>query len=122
MVATIQFVTSLQVAKTELEHEFVLEVPQAKPLSPGEILGCTAPRLKDQDAIVYLADGRFHLEAIMIANPTIPAYRYDPYSKVFSREYYEIDEMHRIRQAAIDQGIFPFFRSTFSFLFFSLHF
>jgi len=104
LVATIQFVTSLQVAKTELDREFALDVPQAKPLSPGEILGCTAPRLKDQEAIVYLADGRFHLEAIMIANPTIPAYRYDPYSKVFSREYYEIDEMHKIRQAAIEQG------------------
>lgn len=25
----------------------------------------------------YLGDGRFHLESIMIANPEIPAYRYD---------------------------------------------
>ena len=24
----------------------------------------------------YLGDGRFHLEAVMIANPSIPAYRY----------------------------------------------
>ncbi len=49
----------------------------------------------------YLGDGRFHLEAIMIANPSIPAYRYDPYSKVFTREYYEIERMHELRQAAI---------------------
>lgn len=43
----------------------------------GEVLGCTAPVLKQQvDAIVFVADGRFHLEAIMIANPTIPAYRH----------------------------------------------
>ena len=42
----------------------------------GEVLGCTAPVLKQQvDAIVFVADGRFHLEAIMIANPAIPAYR-----------------------------------------------
>ena len=42
----------------------------------GEVLGCTAPVLKQEvDAIVFVADGRFHLEAIMIANPTIPAYR-----------------------------------------------
>lgn len=27
-------------------------VPRSKPLSPGEILGCTAPRLKDIDAIL----------------------------------------------------------------------
>lgn len=43
----------------------------------GEVLGCTAPVLKeDADAIVFVADGRFHLEAIMIANPAIPAYRW----------------------------------------------
>ena len=42
----------------------------------GEVLGCTAPSLdKDTDALVFVADGRFHLEAIMIANPSIPAYR-----------------------------------------------
>lgn len=42
----------------------------------GEVLGCTAPVVADNaDAIVFVADGRFHLEAIMIANPLIPAYR-----------------------------------------------
>ncbi|KAG8834984.1 Diphthamide biosynthesis protein 1 [Serendipita sp. 400] len=70
-------------------------VPRSKPLSPGEILGCTAPRLKDVDAIVYLADGRFHLEAIMIANPDIPAFRYDPYSKKLTREWYDHHEMRQ---------------------------
>lgn len=85
-------------------------VPQAKPLSPGEVLGCTAPAglaqmdfqealrktrrrqaRRNQDEIeetsisidspcersevvrervmVFLADGRFHLEAAMISNP-----------------------------------------------------
>lgn len=28
------------------------------------------------DALVFVADGRFHLEAIMIANPWLPAYRW----------------------------------------------
>lgn len=28
-------------------------VPRSKPLSPGEILGCTAPRLSNVDAILY---------------------------------------------------------------------
>jgi 2-(3-amino-3-carboxypropyl)histidine synthase len=28
-------------------------IPRSKPLSPGEILGCTAPRLSDVDAILY---------------------------------------------------------------------
>jgi len=48
-----------------------------RPLSPGEVLGCTAPVLPAgaADAIVFVADGRFHLEAMMIANPGIPTYR-----------------------------------------------
>jgi 2-(3-amino-3-carboxypropyl)histidine synthase len=27
------------------------------------------------DVLVFVADGRFHLEALMIANPWLPAYR-----------------------------------------------
>lgn len=27
-------------------------IPQTKPLSPGEVLGCTAPKLKDVDALM----------------------------------------------------------------------
>jgi 2-(3-amino-3-carboxypropyl)histidine synthase len=56
---------------------------------PGETLGCTAPILPECDALVFVADGRFHLEAAMIQNPTVPAYRYDPYSKVLSSEGYD---------------------------------
>ncbi len=32
---------------------------------------------------------RFHLEAIMIANPNIPAFRYDPYARVLTQEHYD---------------------------------
>lgn len=49
----------------------------------------------------YLGDGRFHLEAIMIANPSVPAFRYDPYSKKLTREWYEHDEMKGVRKDAI---------------------
>ena len=52
-------------------------LPQARPLSPGEVLGCTAPKVAaDCEALVFVADGRFHLEALMIANPWLPAYRW----------------------------------------------
>ena len=45
----------------------------------GEVLGCTAPVVAGgADAIVFVADGRFHLEAIMIANPDIPAFQVPP--------------------------------------------
>ena len=34
---------------------YEVSVPRSKPLSPGEILGCTAPRLKEVDAILYVS-------------------------------------------------------------------
>ena len=56
----------------------------------GEVLGCTAPVINDQaDALIFVADGRFHLEAMMIANPTLPAYRYDPYPRELIAETYD---------------------------------
>ncbi|XP_063002705.1 2-(3-amino-3-carboxypropyl)histidine synthase subunit 1 [Elgaria multicarinata webbii] len=102
LVSTVQFVSALQAASQELQPYYSVCTPQCKPLSPGEVLGCTSPRLApDTDAVVYLGDGRFHLESIMIANPGIPAYRYDPYSKVFSREHYAHKRMQAARKAAI---------------------
>lgn len=50
----------------------------------------------------YLGDGRFHLEAIMIANPSVPAFRYDPYSKKLTRERYGHKEMRSVRRDAIE--------------------
>ncbi|KAG5646428.1 hypothetical protein DXG03_003478 [Asterophora parasitica] len=76
-------------------------IPRSKPLSPGEILGCTAPLLEDIDALIYLGDGRFHLESIMIANPSVPAFRYDPYSKKLTRERYDHREMQAVRDDAV---------------------
>ncbi|GAA6012589.1 hypothetical protein JCM11491_005444 [Sporobolomyces phaffii] len=87
------------------EGEFEIIVPQVKPLSPGEILGCTAPRLADDvDALLYVGDGRFHLESIMIANPLIPAFRYDPYTKRLTRELYDHEEMRNMRGKAVEQA------------------
>ncbi|KAI9142717.1 putative diphthamide synthesis protein-domain-containing protein [Paraphysoderma sedebokerense] len=105
VVSTIQFVASVQIAKKILETDYGFVIPQSKPLSPGEILGCTSPKLSGVDTIVYLGDGRFHLESIMIHNPTIPAYRYDPYAKQFTRERYDHSEMHSIRRHAITQSL-----------------
>ncbi|BGP44622.1 Diphthamide biosynthesis protein 1 [Rhodotorula kratochvilovae] len=92
----------------ELEQpreRFEIVVPQVKPLSPGEILGCTAPKLAaDTDALLYVGDGRFHLESIMIQNPTVPAFRYDPYTKRLTRELYDHDEMRQVRGQAVAQA------------------
>ncbi|KAI3624545.1 2-(3-amino-3-carboxypropyl)histidine synthase [Malassezia furfur] len=88
------------------QPRYTITVPQIKPLSPGEILGCTSPKLdaNQVDAILYVGDGRFHLESIMIANPRIPAFRYDPYTKRLQRELYDHPSMRRLRQAAIEEA------------------
>ncbi|MCJ1309039.1 Diphthamide biosynthesis protein 1 [Agyrium rufum] len=110
MVGTIQFNATLHIVKPELEGAgFNIIIPQIAPLSKGEILGCTSPRLSTDlnvDLILYLGDGRFHLESAMIHNPSIPAYRYDPYSRKLTREHYAHDEMLNLRTQAIGTAKF----------------
>jgi len=130
--------TELIGSSTEQVHMQAI-VPQAKPLSPGEVLGCTAPsglaqmdfqealskvrrmqarknpdgpsstsvetpvgdNIRRERLMIFLADGRFHLEAAMISNPSLRALRYDPYSKTLTEERYEIVEMKKLRREAI---------------------
>jgi len=123
LVSTIQFATALHDLGNNLssprhvetscsgpcdcsqDEKYDVLVPRSKPLSPGEILGCTAPRIDNAEAILYLGDGRFHLESIMIANPQIPAFRYDPYSKKITRERYDHKRMREIRREEIEKAI-----------------
>ena len=106
LVSTIQFIATINGIRGDLlESGYRVTIPQTKPLSHGEILGCTAPKLPDDvDCILYIGDGRFHLESIMIANPTVLAYKYDPYSQKLTSEEYAHDEMRGIRQDAIDRA------------------
>ncbi|KAH8899663.1 Diphthamide biosynthesis protein 1 [Thozetella sp. PMI_491] len=107
VVGTIQFNATIHGVRSTLEKAgFGVVVPQIAPLSRGEILGCTSPNLSTYtdmkvDLILYLGDGRFHLESIMIHNPDIPAYRYDPYSRKLTHETYGHDEMQDLRRDAI---------------------
>ncbi|CAO2833119.1 unnamed protein product [Amaranthus hypochondriacus] len=104
---TIQFAGAIRVAKLELEKlGFRVLVPQSKPLSAGEVLGCTAPRVLNKDGnedlvIVFVADGRFHLEAFMIANPGVKAFRYDPYLGRLFLEEYDHEGMKNSRMKAV---------------------
>lgn len=98
LLGTIQFTNVVHGAVHELKDTFPnLLVPQSKPLSPGETLGCTSPVFPDCTAFVFVADGRFHLEAAMIQNPGAAAYRYDPYGKSMTREGYDIRQMTDFR-------------------------
>merc|ERR1711971_438288 len=99
---TIQFVSILQSIKSQLvtQHGYDdanIIIPQAKPLSPAEVLGCTSPDLTEKygdniDACLFISDGRFHLESIMIANPQIAErdgfFRYNPYDNKITKEQY----------------------------------
>lgn len=60
LTGTIQFSSAVQLARHRLSTRFPgLAVPKCKPLSPGEVLGCTAPVIsRAAQAIVFLADGR----------------------------------------------------------------
>ncbi|CAD1808890.1 2-(3-amino-3-carboxypropyl)histidine synthase subunit 1 [Candida parapsilosis] len=104
---TIQFNPTIHSVKAILENDaekpIYLIPPQTRPLSKGELLGCTSARLnKDHiHATIYVGDGRFHLESSMIHNPDIPAYRYDPYDRKFTREYYDQKQMTRVREDAV---------------------
>jgi len=47
----------------------------------------------------FIADGRFHLESIMIQNPQVKHfYKYDPYNKKLTTESYDHAKMHQIRK------------------------
>lgn len=108
MVGTIQFNATLHGTGSQLRAAgYNIIVPQIMPLSKGEILGCTSPHLsKEQnvDLILYLGDGRFHLESAMIHNPSIPAYRYDPYSRRLTHETYDHEQLLTDRSTALTQA------------------
>ncbi|KAI9710189.1 MAG: Diphthamide biosynthesis protein 1 [Chrysothrix sp. TS-e1954] len=129
LVGTIQFNNTLHAILPRLRAlGFDPFLPRTAPLSAGEILGCTAPTLtnpsstsatasttstststsrspqkQEADLLLYLGDGRFHLESIMIASPSLRAhsYRYDPYSRRLTHESYNHAEMHGLRSHAI---------------------
>jgi 2-(3-amino-3-carboxypropyl)histidine synthase len=112
---TVQFLRAVaEVAQSCQEHFERIDIPQCKPLSPGETLGCTSAPLKtDIHAAVFIADGRFHMEATMIRNyhlfdvgnddgDVVRFYRYDPYAKVLSEEMYDTPTMVDVRKRSID--------------------
>lgn len=112
LVSTVQFISTVHMVKQRLNdlcasQNVQMIIPQSRPLSSGEVLGCTAPQLSSEvDGVLYVGDGRFHLEAIMIANPQLQGsyFRYDPYTKRFSIEGYNHEEMHERRKSAIESA------------------
>lgn len=94
IIGTVQFNNAI----FQVSQQFNVNIPQIKPLSPGEILGCTSPRIK-KPVVIYISDGRFHLESAMIQNPNSIFYKYCPFSKIMSREIYNYNKMIETRKA-----------------------
>lgn len=83
---TIQFAGAVHEACEQVADHFeTVAVPQAKPLSPGEVLGCTSPVIEGKDALVFVADGRFHLEVCAAIEDRRGLIHYDVPTRVFSR-------------------------------------
>jgi len=107
IMGTVQFISGMTEALDILQKEFLTNsksgsVPQVKPLGLGETLGCTSPHVpQEADAVIFVCDGRFHMESAMIQNPHVSFFRYDPYARSLTREGYEHAELHRQRKAAI---------------------
>lgn len=110
LMGIIQFNSSLLLTKAMLEKQRGFKnviLPQCKPRSKGEVLGCTSPELGETsagDLVIFIGDGRFHIESTMIRNPHLKFYQFDPYSQKFTLEVYEVDKMHEIRKAEVEKA------------------
>lgn len=96
LIGTIQFNSSINRLRRLLSAEqsgVECALPQVKPLSSGEVLGCTSPRIDGVSAVVSIGDGRFHLEGAMIRNPHLKFYKYCPFSRRMTQESYDHDSM-----------------------------
>jgi 2-(3-amino-3-carboxypropyl)histidine synthase len=94
-----------------IKHEviFLFErilINQNKPLSPGEVLGCTCSRVNNLSNILYIGDGRFHLEAIIIANPLNRFFQFNPFSQKFTNVEYNLVDMFKERQITLIKALF----------------
>ena len=102
LLGTVQFINAVHAAATYLsDNGYDVIVPQSRPLSKGEVLGCTSPKLDLNCTVIFVSDGRFHLESVMINNPSLEFYRYDPFTQAITHEHYEFEKMKFIRQKAM---------------------
>jgi len=114
LMGSIQYNNSVFLCKRKLKEKGYTNViiPQTKPRSNGEILGCTSPNILNflpkekveevmkgefRPIAVFICDGRFHMESAMIANKEFIFYQYNPFLKLMTLEEYDVDLMKSIR-------------------------
>ncbi|KAJ1465323.1 putative diphthamide synthesis protein-domain-containing protein [Baffinella frigidus] len=104
--STVQFISSLKNIKKDLLSFFeILIFKKNKPLSPGEILGCTSFKQKNFHNTLYIGDGRFHLESIVISNFNGRFLQFNPYSKALSLVGYKYFQIFNEREKNINYSV-----------------
>jgi len=102
-----QWCNILKNIKFELNSKICyVSIYQNKPLSPGEILGCTCLKFDHFSNLVFIGDGRFHLEATIIANSLCNFFQYDPFSQYFTFVEYNIIEFLKEKEKLLIKSIF----------------
>lgn len=136
LLGIVQFNTTLVRVKHLLEKEkqfTSVKIPMTRPRAAGEVLGCTSPVIKplsdsnqntetgleqskSGEIVIFIGDGRFHIESCMIRNPHLTFYQYDPFKQQLTHEVYTTEEMKRIRyeqvQMAKDANFFGIILGT----------
>jgi len=114
--STIQFSSVLKLVKIILSKTFKnLEIPQTKPLSPGEILGCTSFVIQNNSGIIYIGDGKFHVESVLFFNPNIKIIQFNPFERSLTLLGFKFTELFIERINFLEKAIF--FSKSCNFIF-----
>lgn len=99
---TIQFMPNLPEIVKDIEATGrVVKLPSGKHTRyPGQLLGCEFQEY-DAQAFLYIGDGKFHPEALMMQNNK-PVFQYNPFNEtLLELDRTEIDKMIKQHKAAI---------------------
>ncbi|KAK1350407.1 subunit Dph2 of diphthamide synthase [Hamiltosporidium tvaerminnensis] len=105
LTGTVQFLGCINEVYKKIKTDKNIQISRIRPLSPGEVLGCTSPKLKDTDIVVYIADGRFHLESVMISNPNLEFFKYCPFTRKMTQEYYGYEKFLEERKNSLKKAL-----------------
>ena len=71
-----------------------------RPRASGEVLGCTSPvidnaegdtEMQEAGSVLFVGDGRFHIESCMIRNAHLKFFQYDPFKQQITHEVYKTE-------------------------------
>ncbi len=104
--ATIQYLDQIEDVRKELEEAGVevetLRAGHGK--YEGQLLGCTTEKIgTDADAFLYVGDGFFHPQTLLVRN-TKPVYRYNPKTervKKFTRDDKRVKKFLKRKKSAL---------------------